>query len=60
MMEVRADVLEPGDVVAVGDRLLEVVVVWNRQSIDGMVRVVLVDESRHTCAPAELWEVARG
>jgi len=60
MMGGRAAVLGPGDVVAVGARLLGVVVVGNRQSIDGMVRVALADESRHTCAPAELWEVARG
>lgn len=60
MMEVRADVLEPGDVVAVGDRLLEVVVVWNRQSIDGMVRVVLADGTVCTAPADSPWEVARG
>lgn len=60
VVEVRADGLEPGDVVAIGDRWLTVKVVLDRRSIDGLLRVVLADGSRHTCGPSELWEVRRG
>lgn len=59
LVSVRAEDLETGDVVEVGDhRLIVVEAVASLAS--GKYRIVLSDRSRHECAPSELWEVVRG
>lgn len=57
-VDVRADDLEPGDVVAIGDRWLTVEAVARRT--DGTYRIVLADGARFTASASEMWEVRRG
>lgn len=58
VVEVRADDLEPGDVVALGAHFVAVEAVARR--VDGAYRIVLADGSRFDASASELWEVRRG
>lgn len=59
LVSVRAEDLETGEVVQVGDRRL-VIEGLLADFATGCRRVLLSDGSRHECAPHELWEVCRG